>query len=203
MYFYRLSAFFTANIAISRYTNIRHQFYTVQRNIFYAQSIVLNYMLCHCNNLKFFNLFIAPLTKQGLKCLRDQFYKCSKNRLAQNACTQKDPLEIAMCRPRIEEINHVFTYKIDNEAKPVCDQKSTGRCWNFAAHNVMRLPFMKQYNLEEFEFSQAYFFYWDKIERSYYFLNNIVETAKRGEKVDGRLVSFLLGDPVSFTVFNK
>lgn len=55
---------------------------------------------------------------------------------------------------------------------------------------------MKQHNLEEFEFSQSYLFYWDKIERSYYFLNNIVDTAKRGETVDGRLVQFLLGDPI-------
>ena len=76
------------------------------------------------------------------------------------------------------------------------DQKSSGRCWNFAVHNAMRIPFMKALNIEEFEFSQAYFFYWDKIERSYYFLNNIVETAKRGEEVNGRLVSFLLGDPI-------
>jgi bleomycin hydrolase len=55
---------------------------------------------------------------------------------------------------------------------------------------------MKQWNLEEFEFSQAHFFYWDKIERSYYFLNNIVETAKRGEPVEGRLVACLLNDPI-------
>ena len=51
---------------------------------------------------------------------------------------------------------------------------------------------MKQYNLDEFEFSQAYLFYWDKIERCHYFLNNIIETAQRGETVTGRLVSFLL-----------
>jgi bleomycin hydrolase len=55
---------------------------------------------------------------------------------------------------------------------------------------------MKQHNIEEFEFSQGHLFYWDKIERSYYFLNNIVETAKRGETVDGRLVQFLLNDPI-------
>lgn len=55
---------------------------------------------------------------------------------------------------------------------------------------------MKQYNLEEFEFSQAFFFYWDKIERSYFFLNNIIETAKRGEKVGDRVVSCLLNDPI-------
>lgn len=51
---------------------------------------------------------------------------------------------------------------------------------------------MKLYNLDEFEFSQAYLFYWDKIERSYNFLSNVVETAYRGEDVNGRLLSFLL-----------
>lgn len=54
---------------------------------------------------------------------------------------------------------------------------------------------MKAHNIEDFEFSQAYLFYWDKIERCHYFLNNIIDSAKRGETVDGRLVSFLLQDP--------
>lgn len=75
------------------------------------------------------------------------------------------------------------------------NQKSSGRCWIFATLNTIRIPFMKAHLLEEFEFSQAYLFYWDKIERCNYFLNNIVETAHRGEAVDGRLVSFLLNDP--------
>lgn len=75
------------------------------------------------------------------------------------------------------------------------NQKSSGRCWIFATLNAIRIPFMKAHNLEEFEFSQAYLFYWDKIERCNYFLNNVVETARRNEPVDGRLVSFLLHDP--------
>lgn len=75
------------------------------------------------------------------------------------------------------------------------NQKSSGRCWIFATLNTIRIPFMKAHLLEEFEFSQGYLFYWDKIERCNYFLNNIVETAQRGEAVDGRLVSFLLNDP--------
>lgn len=136
-----------------------------------------------------------PLTIAALTTLRNEFYKCPKNRLAQNVCTQKDPLEVAVSRPRYEKNNHVYQYRVD-EVKPVVDQKSSGRCWNFAVHNTMRIPFMKANSIEEFEFSQAFFFYWDKIERSYYFLNNIVETAKRGEDVSGRLVSFLLSDPI-------
>lgn len=38
-----------------------------------------------------------------------------------------------------------------------------GRCWIFSCLNVMRLPFMKKFNIEEFEFSQSYLFFWDKV----------------------------------------
>lgn len=70
----------------------------------------------------------------------------------------------------------------------------------FAALNCIRIPFMKSLNIEEFEFSQGYLFFWDKIERSNYFLNNIIETSKRNEPVDSRLVGFLLN--VSNTLRN-
>lgn len=72
------------------------------------------------------------------------------------------------------------------------NQKNSGRCWIFAALNVIRLPFIKYYNVEDFEFSQGYLFFWDKIERCNYFLNNIVEVTRRNEAVDDRLMSFLL-----------
>ena len=55
---------------------------------------------------------------------------------------------------------------------------------------------MKALNIEEFEFSQAYSFFWDRIERSYFFLNNIIATSQRGEDFNGRLVSHLLADPI-------
>lgn len=35
----------------------------------------------------------------------------------------------------------------------------------------MRIPFVKQYNLEEFEFSQAYLFFWDKVCFSIFYIN--------------------------------
>lgn len=39
----------------------------------------------------------------------------------------------------------------------------SGRCWIFSSLNVMRIPFMKKLNIEEFEFSQSYLFFWDKV----------------------------------------
>ncbi|XP_076041577.1 bleomycin hydrolase [Oratosquilla oratoria] len=115
--------------------------------------------------------------------------------VAMNASLKVDPLELCVRRSRLMDTNHVFNHKVESEAKPMTNQKGSGRCWIFACMNVMRLPFIKHFNIEEFEFSQAYLFYWDKIERCNYFLNKMVECARKGEEVEGRLISFLLNDP--------
>ncbi|XP_026846143.1 bleomycin hydrolase isoform X2 [Drosophila persimilis] len=139
----------------------------------------------------------SPVTSELLGEWRKNFYSQPKNLLAQNVCSRVDPFDVCLSRKVLENTNHVFNFKVETEGKPVTNQRSSGRCWLFAALNCIRLPFMKNYNLDEFEFSQAFLFYWDKIERCNYFLNNVVKTARRGEKVDGRLVSFLLLDPTS------
>lgn len=59
----------------------------------------------------------------------------------------------------------------------------------------MRIPIMQRYNLDRFELSQAYLFYWDKLEKANYFLENILETAN--EPLDGRLLQALMAGPVS------
>lgn len=53
---------------------------------------------------------------------------------------------------------------------------------------------MRQYNLKEFELSQAYLFYWDKLEKANWFLENIIDTAD--QDLDSRLVQTLLASPV-------
>lgn len=54
---------------------------------------------------------------------------------------------------------------------------------------------MKKHNLREFELSQAYLFFWDKLERANYFLEQIIDTAE--EELDSRLVQELLKAPVN------
>lgn len=139
----------------------------------------------------------TALTKEILDKYRSTFYQDSKNILAQNVCSRIDPFDVCLVRKQVEQPLHIFQHKVESEGKPVTNQKNSGRCWLFAALNCMRIPLMKSLNIDEFEFSQAYLFFWDKIERSNFFLNNIVETAKRNEPIDGRLVSFLLNDPIS------
>ena len=53
---------------------------------------------------------------------------------------------------------------------------------------------MRRYNLKEFELSQSYLFFWDKLEKANYFLEQILDTVE--EELDGRLVQELMAAPV-------
>ena len=53
---------------------------------------------------------------------------------------------------------------------------------------------MRKHNLKDFELSQAYLFYWDKLEKANYFLEQILDTTD--EDLDGRLVQALMASPV-------
>merc|ERR1719412_1575728 len=138
----------------------------------------------------------GELSREKLESFHEDFCNDPKNLLAQNIISRADPLDSCLQRKGLE-LNHIFSHKVA-EVKPISNQKASGRCWIFAALNAMRIPFIKDKNLEEFEFSQAYLFYWDKIERSNYFLNTIADTYYRTPKEDpeGRLGDFLLKDPI-------
>uniref|UniRef100_A0A8V5HAW1 Bleomycin hydrolase n=1 Tax=Melopsittacus undulatus TaxID=13146 RepID=A0A8V5HAW1_MELUD len=89
--------------------------------------------------------------------------------LAQNVATCNDPLEVCLQRQVVQDTVQVFQHAVPAEGKPVTNQKNSGRCWIFSCLNAMRLPFMKKYNIEEFEFSQSYLFFWDKLVQLGYF----------------------------------
>lgn len=75
-----------------------------------------------------------------------------------------------------------FKNIIEITTKPT-NQESSGRCWIFAFLNIMRIPMIKKYNLPaDFEFSQNYLFFYDKLEKANYFFNYIYDT--KNIKVD-------------------
>lgn len=87
-----------------------------------------------------------------------------------------------------------FGTKMGYKEQKVANQKSTGRCWLFAATNVIRLRIIKEYNLDAFELSQSYLFFWDKFEKANFFLENMIELADK--PTDDRLIEFLLKAPL-------
>jgi len=108
--------------------------------------------------------------------------------LMQNAVTKVDVTEIALNRSLVTSMDHTFSHTLDHWR--ATNQMRSGRCWMFAGLNVMRVDAMESLSLEEFELSQSYLMFWDKLEKSNYFLEAIIETADR--PVDDRTVHFLL-----------
>ena len=45
------------------------------------------------------------------------------------------------------------------------NQKNSGRCWIFAALNVLREIVAKKCNIKEFELSQSFVAFYDKLEK--------------------------------------
>ena len=116
-------------------------------------------------------------------------------RLAISALNAASPKTVlASPAAKIAE-QHVFNVKIPFEGGPVTNQRQSGRCWLFASTNVFRVALMQKYGLGAFELSQAYLFFWDKLEKSNWFLEQVISTADMD--LESRLVQTLMQEPLS------
>jgi bleomycin hydrolase len=68
----------------------------------------------------------------------------------------------------VNENPFLFNHEISSKL-PITDQKSSGRCWLFASLNLARSithqNWVKEYNINDLEFSENYLYFYDKLER--------------------------------------
>src|SRR5215510_7529402 len=128
------------------------------------------------------------LAAGDLELFRKDFAASPSYRLAQNAVTRVTVDDVSIDRNIVNNSDHSLSILLDDWK--VTDQQRSGRCWLFAGLNLLRVGAMKKLGLKEFEFSQNYAMFWDKIERANYFLEAVIETADR--ELGDRTVAFLL-----------
>src|SRR6516165_10495657 len=133
----------------------------------------------------------GALSTEELELLRKDFSANPAYRLTQNAVTRVRVDDVAINREIINNTDHFLSTLLDDWK--VTNQERSGRCWLFAGLNLLRVGAMKKMGLKEFEFSQNYAMFWDKLERANYFLEAIIETA--GRDLDDRTVAYLLDTP--------
>lgn len=90
---------------------------------------------------------------------------------------------------------HIYSHTLKRSGTPVTNQRSSGRCWLFATTNVVRLEVIDKLNLKDFELSQSYLSFWDKLEKSNTFLENSIELADA--PLDDRVFGFLKTAPTN------
>jgi bleomycin hydrolase len=130
----------------------------------------------------------GTLAAAELDQLRKDFTANPGYRLAQNAVTRVTVDDVAINREIVSSIDHSLSTTLDDWK--VTNQERSGRCWLFAGLNLLRVGVMRKTGLKDFEFSQNYAMFWDKLERANYFLEAVIETA--GRDLDDRTVAFLL-----------
>ena len=81
------------------------------------------------------------------------------------------------------------------KTKGITDQQSSGRCWLFTGLNVLRAKMIDKYNLPGMEFSQAYLFFYDQLEKANLFLQGVIDTKEL--PFDDRKVDWLFSNPLS------
>ena len=135
------------------------------------------------------------ISKSNISKFNKNFKSNPTNKISRNALTRSQINNIAMDWDAFRMVDHTYSDVISTEMKKVTNQKASGRCWGFAGLNLMRISLAEKYNLGDFEFSQNYFMFFDKLEKSNYFLENILSTL--GKSCESRLISWLLSEPVN------
>jgi bleomycin hydrolase len=86
-------------------------------------------------------------------------------------------------------------FSVETKSQSITDQQSSGRCWMFSGFNVLRSNYTHQHGDSiQLEFSQAYLFVWDQLEKANLMLQGCVDTGKK--PIDDPRVQFFFKSPI-------
>ena len=133
-----------------------------------------------------------PLNEETLALCRTAFAADPLARFARNAVTKTAIKAVALNRDAVAQLTHTYSHTV--KAGKTTSQNASGRCWMFAGLNLFRMQAAAALGVEDFEISQNYLMFWDKLEKANYFLENILATLD--EPVGSRLLDWLCASPL-------
>ena len=135
---------------------------------------------------------MKELTKDFLEKELDVYKQDASQTIFRHALVKNTLMDVVRTDDDKKDID--FNFDINVKTMKATNQKASGRCWIFAATNVMREKVAKELNLEDFELSQSYLAFYDKLEKCNYFMEAII--GLRDKDYDDRTLSFLLREGV-------
>lgn len=143
------------------------------------------------------------LTNQDIEKFSEKISHDSLTKITRKTVTKNGINNSCIDEELMRSLKNAFSVNV--EAGNVCNQKHSGRCWMFAGLNVLRTILIKKFNVKNFELSQAYLQFYDKLEKANFFLTKAIELAD--EPVDSKLNVFMLdtgiGDGGHFVMFTN
>lgn len=119
---------------------------------------------------------------------RNSAYKALANAIASNKID-----DLAKNYKNLGQIDTYFS--VETPKQSIHDQQSSGRCWMFSGFNVLRANFAKKHqDTLKVEFSQAYLFFYDQLEKANLMLQGVIDCAKK--PMDDARVRFFFQHPI-------
>ena len=129
---------------------------------------------------------------EKIKEYNNKFYANSQNQVMANVLANNEMINTIRLSERRPYNRHEF--EIDIKTMTATNQKNSGRCWIFAALNVLREIVAKKCDIKEFELSQSFVAFYDKLEKINYKLENVIELCDRD--YDDRTLSCILSEGI-------
>ena len=85
-------------------------------------------------------------------------------------------------------------FSVETKKQSIHDQKSSGRCWMFSGLNVLRSNFALKTDSLTVEYSQAYLFFYDQLEKANLMLQGCIDHARK--PIDDQRVQFFFKNPI-------
>ena len=146
------------------------------------------------NILKYFarRKIMEPINKKHLNEVLDAYKLDKTSTIARHALSNSDLSVVASNKDGVKDMD--FNFDINVKTMDVANQKASGRCWIFAATNVLREMIGKEKNIKYFELSQSYIAFYDKLEKLNLTLEILIELIH--EDYDDRTLQFIVQNGV-------
>ena len=129
----------------------------------------------------------------NLKKDLEDYKNDARNGVVRHALTSTSLTTIVKSQDDIQDVN--FDFDINIKTLSAANQRASGRCWIFAATNFLREKIAKDIKVDKFELSQSYIAFYDRLEKSNYLLEAIIELINKD--YDDRTLTFLLQNGIS------
>jgi bleomycin hydrolase len=117
----------------------------------------------------------GDISEEFLNCCENEFKQDTANIIARNSITTVGSMFSTIDSIRLNEISHIFLNTVKKRNLKATNQGASGRCWMFAALNMFRHNTIRVLDLDNFEFSETYLFFWDKLERANSYLQWFID----------------------------
>ena len=135
---------------------------------------------------------MEAIKKEFLRNGFKKYQKDAKNIVLRHALVKNSAYQVVASQDNIKGMD--FNFDINIKTLPAANQKASGRCWIFAATNVCREIIAEKCNLSNFELSQSYLAFYDRLEKSNYLLESVIELLDKD--YDDRTLTYLLQNGV-------